>query len=154
MPALLGLALAMVLLGSGQARADLVDPPEGAKVEFTTTSPGVTSTSIQPTGTYIYPQGWSVSKVEVNVYAVKAGGAQGDLIKTVAADTKDGFWDGLVTGLSPDTEYWVEGKMTLKKGLLGLDHAYKSTDPLIKAKTKAKKGFNDDDEGGGDPPPP
>ncbi|MDY3559705.1 hypothetical protein R5W23_000719, partial [Gemmata sp. JC673] len=87
------------------------------------------------------PDGWRKAArdpVELRLYKVKADGSKGDFIKGIAGSTQDGnLWSANVTGLDPDTEYYVEAKFKFVKNALPQDYAYRTTE-AVKVKTKPR----------------
>ena len=157
MLALFGLAVGMVLMGSGQSRADEIAPPEGSKNEFVG-SPIMGTTTVEVAGKYTLVEGWSLSNIgplQLRVYKVvtdKDGKkTKGDLVVAPSGDKGAGdLWTAQAKGLTSDTEYFVEGKVKLAKNGTVNDYAFRYTEAAL---VKTKKAGCFMDEGGPCCPP-
>ena len=125
----------LMLLTAVQVIAGEVAAPPGAEIKFDKDSPVNGQKHISGSGTYKVPAKWVKSEISLRVYTVVAGKKGAFVKQTIDASNLPDVWIAAVTGLTPNTEYWVEGRLTVKPdtGLLpNFDYAYVTTEGKIK----------------------
>lgn len=119
------LAACLGCLHAGTVEAGEVNPPAGASVQFSQTSPTPDVTFVGGTGSWAVPTGWSRDTIKLRVYAVKADGTKGQLVAGPTNCTVNGnTWSGTVTGLQPLTNYFVEVELRLTEDGFNTNFAF------------------------------
>ncbi|MFQ3651335.1 MAG: hypothetical protein SNJ75_13455 [Gemmataceae bacterium] len=116
----------LMLLTAVQVIAGEVAAPAGAEIKFDPDSPISGQKHIAGCGTYKVPAKWVKSEISLRVYTVVAG-KKGVFVKqSLDTANQPDIWNSLVPGLTANTEYWVEGRLTVKPDTLvpNFDYAY------------------------------